>query len=317
MSLGQTLVIARRRTEGDIALVDLVAPDGAPLPTWQAGAHIDVSIGPELIRQYSLCGDSSDRSRYRLGILRDPASRGASVLAHELFQEGTSIRTGVPRNLFPLHIGQRETLLIGGGIGITPLLAMARELHRAGQAFRLHYCIRSRARAAFLGELAALPFADRVRIHADDDEADLRFNPGRDLPAPEPGIEVHFCGPNGFMTWLEAQCQARGYSAANLHQEHFSAETDTSGGGFTVELARSGLTLQIIESQTILHALRVAGIKVESMCQQGVCGTCLTDVLDGVPDHRDSFLTDEERAGNTLIAVCCSRSKTARLVLDL
>ncbi|SED62744.1 PDR/VanB family oxidoreductase [Rhodobacter sp. 24-YEA-8] len=317
MNLGQTLLIARRRTEGDTALVDLVAPDGAPLPAWQAGAHIDVGIGPDLIRQYSLCGDPADRSRYRLGILRDPASRGGSVRAHELFQEGSSIRTGVPRNLFPLHIGQRETLLIGGGIGITPLLAMAHDLHRAGHAFRLHYCIRSRSRAAFLTELAALPFADRVSIHADDGAADQRFDPVRDLPAPEPGIEVHFCGPNGFMTWLEAQCLARRYSAPNLHQEHFSAEIDTSGGGFTVELAQSGLVLQVGESQTILQTLRGAGIRVETMCQQGICGTCLTGVLDGVPDHRDSFLTDEERAGNALIAVCCSRSKTERLVLDL
>ena len=313
-----SVLIARRAIHGgEIAVLDLVAPDGAELPPFEPGAHVDVEIGPDLIRQYSLCSDPADRSRYRLAVLREPTSRGGSQGVHDHFHEGRTIRIGRPRNLFPLHVGKRHTVLVAGGIGITPLLAMAYRLHSLGAPFTLHYCVRSIARAAFLEEIQALPFASRLVLHADDGDVAQRFDPARDLPSSSEGVEVHFCGPAGFMKWLEAGCRQLGYSPEQLHQEHFSAEADTSGGSFEVELAQTGITVTVRENQSIVQALAGAGVKVETMCQQGICGTCICTVLDGIPDHRDSFLTDAEREENREMLICCSRAKSSRLVLDL
>lgn len=310
-------ILKRESQTPDIVVLDLAATSGAPLPPFEAGAHIDVEIEPGLVRQYSLCGDPAEPGRYRIGVLRDPKSRGGSVRLHETFTDGKIVRIGAPRNLFPLSEEAAESVLLGGGIGITPMIAMAYRLHARGLPFTLHYCARRKDTAAFLDELAGAPFADRVRLHFDDGEGTSPFDPATDLPDPARGAHVYACGPEGFMRHMNEVALARGYAPEALHQEFFSAEVDTGGDSFEVELATSGKTVTVHPGETIVQALAGIGVKVEVSCEQGICGTCLCTLLSGEADHRDSFLTEEERAEGDQIMLCCSRAKSPKLVLDL
>lgn len=319
MSTETMEVVVAHRTEPaeGIIVLDLVADAGATLPAFEAGAHIDVHLGPNLVRPYSLCGDPADRSHYRLGILLAPDSRGGSLAVHRSVEAGGRLRIGLPRNHFPLATEARRSVLIGGGIGITPLLAMAYRCLRDGKAFTLHYCARSRAKAAFLDELSAAPLGDRTHLHFDDGDPAQRFDPGRDLPEPSPDTHLYVCGPAGFMDWVIKEARSRGHAEAQIHREYFEAEVDTSGGAFEVRLAKSGRSVAVPAGVSIVKALSEAGIRIEVSCEQGVCGTCMCGVLEGVPDHRDSYFTDDEKAANDQILPCCSRSKTPLLVLDL
>ncbi|MFG1394938.1 PDR/VanB family oxidoreductase [Xanthobacter agilis] len=314
------LVVQRRVDDrGGIMVIDLAAPDGAALPAFTAGAHVDLHVedpatGLHLVRQYSLCGDPADRSRYRLGILDAPQSRGGSRALHWLARPGAVLRVGKPRNLFPLYAGARRSVLVGGGIGVTPLLAMAHVLQAQGGEFALHYCARAQDRTAFLEEIAEAPYRDRVHLHFDDAQP---FLATRDLPPAAPDTHLYTCGPSGFMDWVTAQAAACRYGAAQLHREDFNAEVDTTGAAFEVVAARSGVTVGVPAGVTIAAALREAGVAVNLSCESGVCGTCLVDVLEGVPDHRDSFLTPEERSAGDQILICCSRARSATLVLDI
>lgn len=316
------LIVARREQQAHgVVVLDLAAADGAALPPFEAGAHVDVQVAPGLVRPYSLCGDPSDRSRYRLGVLLEAASRGGSAAVHAGFGVGDRVRTGLPRNRFALAPAATNAVLIGGGIGVTPLLAMAHHLHRAGQDFVLHYCARERGRAAFLAELDRAPFQGRVRMHFDDGPPAQRLDLDRDLPTAAPGVHLYVCGPAGFMDWVIAGARQRGHAEAQIHSEAFTAAvngtTDGAGDRFEVVLARSGRTVAVPAGTSIVQALAGIGVTVEVSCEQGVCGTCLCDVLEGVPDHRDTYLTAEEKAANDQMALCCSRAKTPRLVLAL
>ncbi len=312
------LRIARREQQAHgIVVFDLVAPDGRALPPFGAGAHVDVHVAPGLVRQYSLCGSPSDTGRYRLGILLDPASRGGSTAIHAGFAEGGTVRVGLPRNQFPLDASAPCSVLIGGGIGVTPVLSMAHQLSESGRDFTLHYCARERDRAAFLPELDATSFRDHVRTHFDDGPAAQRLDPARDLPPPDTGAHLYVCGPTGFMDWVIAEAMGLGYPEARVHREYFTAEVDAGGAGFEVEVASSGQVVAVPDGTTIVQALATLGIKVEVSCEQGICGTCLCTVLDGIPEHRDTYLTDDEKAGNDQVLLCCSRSKSPRLLLDL
>lgn len=310
-------ITERQKAADDIIVIELVPVDGGTLPPFDPGSHVDVEIEPDLTRQYSLCGDPARSDRYRLGILLDPASRGGSSGAHQRFHVGERIRISPPRNNFPLAKEASATVLLGGGIGVTPLLAMAHHLHTVGLPFMLHYCARSRSRAAFLDELEAAPYADRVRLHFDDGDSSQRLDPVRDFPSPAGGNHLYVCGPTGFMDWVIASACTLGFPDGQVHKEYFGAEVDTGGDAFEVELSRSGKTVQVAAGQSIVAALKAIGIRVEVSCEQGVCGTCLCDVFDGIPDHRDSYLTDDEKAGNDQMMLCCSRAKTPKLVLDL
>lgn len=312
------LVIVRREEQAaGIVVLDLADPDGGALPPFEPGAHVDVQVSPGLVRQYSLCGDPADTGIYRLGILLDPASRGGSTAIHANFQAGTPVRIGPPRNLFPLAPDARRTILIGGGIGITPMIAMAHHLHRNGADFALHYCARAREKTAFLKELGEAGFHGRVHLHFDDGTEAQYFNAARDLPSPDDGVHLYVCGPDGFMAAVIAEAERRGYAPAQIHREYFKVEADRSGDAFEVVLARSGRRLKIGQDSTIAAALAEAGMKIETSCEEGICGTCLCNVISGVPDHRDVYLTDEEKAANDQMLICCSRSKTPELVLDL
>ncbi|XUA20921.1 PDR/VanB family oxidoreductase [Citrobacter sp. OP27] len=308
-----TLQVIRRELQGEVVLLTLAHADGIPLPAFSAGAHIDLHLTEDLIRPYSLCGDPQDRQHYQLGILKGGNSQGGSLAVHAL-REGDAITVSEPRNLFTLDERAGHSLLIGGGIGITPMLAMAAELHAAGRSFTLHYCARSRGQAAFVAQLESAPYAGQVYLHFSDQQ---RLNLDAVLSDVPPNTHVYVCGPTRLMDAVNDGAKRQGYAAENVHQECFSAEVQTGGAAFDVVAATSGITVQVLEDQTIVEALAQAGLKVNVSCKQGICGSCLTGVLEGEPDHRDSYLTDEEKADGDQILLCCSRSKCGRLVIDL
>lgn len=308
-----TLEITKRELEGEVLLLTLAHPQGLALPPHGAGAHIDLHLGDDLIRPYSLCGDPADRRCYQLGVLREPQSRGGSHAVHRL-RVGDRLQVSEPRNLFALDADAPHSLLIGGGIGVTPMLAMAAELQAAGRSWALHYCARSRAGAAFLPRLADPAFGERVHLHFSDERRMALDETLRDLPA---GSHIYVCGPMRLMAAVKEAALAAGHPAQNVHQECFSAEVASGGDAFEVVAAQRGLTVQVAADQSIVDALAQVGIKVQVSCKQGICGSCLTNVLEGEPDHRDSYLTDEEKADGDQMLLCCSRARSARLILDL
>ncbi|MGE8412899.1 MAG: PDR/VanB family oxidoreductase [Pseudomonas sp.] len=312
------VVVRKREIQGhDVVVLDLGRVDGAALPAFEAGAHVDIHIAPGLVRQYSLCGNPANGAVYRLGVLKDPASRGGSQSVHEMLLEGREVQISAPRNLFPLMPGAGRSILLGGGIGVTPMIAMAHTLYLQGADFELHYCARSRSRSAFLAELADAPFAGRVHTHFDDEATEQRLDLAQVLGQGAGDTHLYTCGPAGFMDWVIAGARGQGYPEERIHKEYFQVQVDTRGEGFEVIAARSNKSVQVAAGQSILDALAQVGIKIEISCEQGVCGTCLCEVLEGEPDHRDVYLTDEEKAANDQILVCCSRARSKKLVLDI
>lgn len=311
-------VASRAQAAEDIVRLDLVCPEGRDLPAFEAGAHVDLFLGNGLTRQYSLCNDPADRGRYRIAVLREPASRGGSAFVHETLTEGATLEIGAPRNLFALDEAAEEHLLFAGGVGVTPILAMARRLHAVGHSFVFHYCARERSRAAFLDELAAAPFAEVVRLSFDA-EPETRLDLDSALANPAPGRRLYVCGPGGFMTHVIDGALARGWAPDQIRKEHFAAAPAPEGENQSFELviASTGQIIPVAADQTAAQALEAAGVFVPVSCEQGVCGACLTRVTEGEPDHRDAFQTDDERAANDQFTPCCSRARTSRLVLDL
>jgi vanillate O-demethylase ferredoxin subunit len=311
--------VARKATEAlDICSLDLVAESGS-LPPFGAGAHIDVHLPGGLVRQYSLCNAPSDAGRYQISVLRDANSRGGSVAVHEAVHEGDVLIISVPKNHFPLADDATQHLLLGGGIGVTPLLAMAEKLQADGAPFTLHHCTRSHERTAFLARVAAAPYAAHVQHHFDDGEAAQKLNIAATLQAAAPGTHLYVCGPQGFMDAVLGLARAQAWPEAQLHYEFFgAAPVDTAGdGSFELEIASSGQVIKVQAQQTALQALQAAGLDVLASCEQGVCGTCLTGVQAGTPEHRDHYLTPEEKAANDQFLPCCSRACSPRLVLAL
>ena len=311
--------IARRETEAEgIAGFELASADGTPLPAFTAGSHIDVMLGDGLIRQYSLCGHPAERSRYRLGVLLDPASRGGSRAMHAL-AEGATLTISTPRNHFELAADARSHLLLAGGIGVTPLLCMAEQLAADGADFTMHYCTRSPARTAFRGRLANAAWAGRVSLHHDDGDAAQAFDMKQVLARPEADVHLYVCGPKGFMDAVLATAREQGWPEAQIHYEFFAGapvQTDADTD-FEVKLAKSGRVIPVRREQTVAQALAAAGVELPVSCEQGVCGTCLTRVIDGTPDHRDMYMTPAEQAKNDCFTPCCSRSLSPLLVIDL
>ncbi len=312
------VVVVQKSLEAEsIVSLELAAPDGAALPPFAAGAHVDVEVHPDLVRQYSLWNDPVEQDRYRIAVLLEPQSRGGSRAVHQDLREGQLLRIGFPRNNFQLAERARRSVLFAGGIGITPLLAMAYQLHRWGSDFTLHYCARTRARAAFAERLTRAPFANSVRMYFDDGPAEQGFSLERHMPEPEADVHLYICGPAGFLAAVRERAALLGWQAAQIHSEAFTQQVSLEGEGFLVRAAASGITVEVGADQSIAQALTDAGVDVLTSCEQGVCGTCLTRVLEGVPDHRDAYLTDEEKAANASITICCSRARSRILVLDI
>lgn len=306
----------------DICLFELAPAQGTTLPPFTAGAHIDVHIGG-FVRQYSLCNSPTERDVYRIGVLREPASRGGSVAMHACVP-GTTLEISEPRNHFPLEAQATHSILLAGGIGITPLMSMAAHLHETGGSFELHYCSREPQRAAFLDRLETPPFRHRAQCYFDNDSSGKRIDFAQVLAGPEPGKHLYVCGPAGFIEAVLAAAAQAGWASGNVHREYFAAGATSSAAGaagndgpFQVSLASSGRVVDVPAGTSIVEALRGCGVEVPVSCEQGVCGTCLTRVLSGTPDHRDVYLTDEERAANDQMLPCCSRALTPMLVLDL
>ncbi|MDD3353822.1 PDR/VanB family oxidoreductase [Zoogloea sp.] len=319
MSTPLSVRIARKAVEAtDIVSLELAPLEGATLPPFSAGSHIDVEVKPGVIRQYSLCNDPTESHRYLIGVLRDPASRGGSVAVHDLLQEGQVLRISAPRNHFAL-VPAKRSILFAGGIGVTPILCMAERLAQSGADFEMHYCARAADRAAFVARIQASSFAGRVHFHFDDGPAEQKLDLAAVLDAAGADAHLYVCGPGGFIDFVTQGAAARQWSSDRVHFEYFAGQkVDTSADGtFEVKLASSGKCVSVPPSQTVVAALRQAGVEIEVSCEQGVCGTCLTRVLEGEVDHRDNYLTDEEKAANDQFLPCCSRARGTLLVLDL
>lgn len=308
------VVTAREiRAEGVVSLT-LADPGGARLPAWTPGAHIDLLLD-DIVRQYSLCGPPGDQHTWRVAVLLDPDGRGGSVKVHQTLKVGDQVAVRGPRNHFPLHACPRY-IFIAGGIGITPILSMIAVATEAGSDWRLYYGGRSRASMAFLDELQ--PYGEQVIIWPDDERGLLPLD--QILGDPADGVLVYCCGPEGLLSAAEQRCAA--WPAGALHLERFTAKPQPEPAAgeqatFEVVCQRSGLTVTVPPGQSIIDALDEQGVSVLSSCLEGVCGTCETRVLEGVPDHRDSLLTEDEREAGEYMMVCVSRSKSDRLVLDL
>lgn len=312
------VVVSRKDEAQGICSYELASIDQGPLPAFSAGAHIDVHLPGGLIRQYSLCNHPEEQHRYVIGVLRDPASRGGSQSLHELINAGDRLRISEPRNLFPLAHQAKRSLLFAGGIGITPILCMAERLAHSGADFEMHYCARSSERAAFVDRISHSAFADRVFLHFDE-QPDTALNAAQVLANPQDNVHVYVCGPGGFMQHVLDSARAQGWQEELLHREYFAATpTDTSqDGSFSVKVSSTGQVFEIPADKTVVQVLESHGIDIAMSCEQGICGTCLTRVLDGVPEHRDLFLSEEEQALNDQFTPCCSRSKSPLLVLDI
>ncbi|MCK5771161.1 fatty acid desaturase [Algiphilus sp.] len=291
--------------------------EASPFPAYSAGAHIDVEVAPGHIRQYSLVGAPRADGRYRIGVKREDHGRGGSLAVHEGFAPGRVIRIGVPRNRFPLEEAAAGVVLVAGGIGITPLLAMADALHAKGTPFTLHACARSRGWLPFREELLASPFAEQLRVHLSDDPAAPRLC-AADLPEWRAGQHMYLCGPEGFMAHVTELAGARGWPSDAIHTESFAtaAKDAATEKPFTVTLARSGKRLQVPAESSLLEVLHAHNYPVPSVCTQGLCGTCSCTVIEGEVDHRDAVLSPEERQAGRM-TTCVSRAVGEGLLLDL
>ncbi|WP_445115817.1 PDR/VanB family oxidoreductase [Acinetobacter sp. WZC-1] len=300
-----------------IRAFELVSADGSALPPFEAGAHIDVHLKNGLIRQYSLSNCSSESHRYVIGVLHDESSRGGSRCIHTEYQQGDHLDISEPRNLFEIHSQTQQAILFAGGIGITPILSMAYQMKRLNIPFELHYSVRTREMIAFYGNLTE-HFGEHIHFHIRD-EPETAYDLPEILKETSSGLHLYVCGPDGFMDFITQSAQQAGWQTAQLHQEHFvAAQVDTSQDtAFTVEVAGSDRQIEVQAHQSVAQALLENGFEVPISCEQGICGTCITRVVSGIPEHRDLFMTDEEHALNNQFTPCCSRAKSKILVLEL
>ncbi|MFJ9562834.1 PDR/VanB family oxidoreductase [Streptomyces fuscichromogenes] len=307
-------VSAKEEVADGVVALTLAHPASARLPDWTPGAHIDLFLPVGVTRQYSLCGDRWDPYTYRVAVLRERDGRGGSTYVHDTLSPGDRVDAGGPRNHFPLAPSEKY-LFIGGGIGITPLLPMVHAAEVLGTDWQLLYGGRTRASMAFAEELAGT-HGKRVHVVPQDERGLL------DLPAwlgtPIPDTKIYCCGPAPLLAAVEAACAA--WPPNTLRTERFTAGEQAAPvreTSFEVELRRSGRSVTVTPDDTVLEAVRRAGAEVVTSCEQGTCGTCLTPVLEGTPDHRDAILTGHERAVGDCMFLCVSRSCGDRLVLDL
>lgn len=301
------------RVTDSVVRIELRALSG-PLPRFTAGAHIDMHLPSGVSRSYSILSSQDEPDRYLLGIAREDGGRGGSRFIHASLTVGDRLSISQPRNLFSLAEDAAVSVLIGGGIGVTPLLSMIARLEGLGRNWTLHYCARSREVAPFLDFLDR--YGDHVHLRMDDESSGLLDIAA--LMRASPDAHFYCCGPVPMLAAFEQASRETHLPDAQKHLEYFKPQGDPEQlGGFVVELARSRQEFVVSPGTTILDALREAGITTTSSCEAGICGECQVGVLSGVPDHQDMVLTDAERASNTMMMICCSGSKSDRLVLDI
>ena len=308
-----------RQDTPDIKVMELVASNGAELPAFTAGAHIDVFAAGDMRRSYSLSNDPNERHRYLIGVLREVAGRGGSTWMHEDLKEGDTVRVTPPLNNFSLDETAGEHILIAGGIGITPILSMGYRLREIGAKTTLHYCTKSAGQTAFMKEVKEV-FGDNVIFHHDGGDPGKGIKINVVLAVMPENAHLYICGPAGLMDGALAAAAHRWPDEA-IHHEYFTARKRESGWQdeeFEISLARRKKILTVPSDKTILDVVRGAGIIADSSCEDGLCGTCLTGLLNGEAEHRDSVLSKKEKAENNKILICISRArKGERLVLDL
>ncbi|MCE1117333.1 MULTISPECIES: PDR/VanB family oxidoreductase [Pseudomonas] len=298
-----------------VMVIELRAPDGAMLPAFSAGAHIELHLPGAIVRQYSLCNDPRERHRYCVGVGLSPTSRGGSRHVHQSLRVGDTLRVSPPRNNFAMEQDAAGFVFFAGGIGITPIWSMIQWCEANQRPWHLFYLVRSRQRAAFLEALRG--FGDKVTLHADDEAGGL-FDIASAINRQAPNVHFYTCGPTPLMLAVEAA--ARGFPEVQVHFEWFTPKAQNgpaSNKAFTVQLARSGQRLEVPADRSILQVLEAHGLRVESSCREGTCASCEICVLDGTPEHRDSVLSPAERKANDVMMICVSRALSDTLVLDL
>ena len=313
------LVVQRRVQEAeDINSLDFTSALEESLPAFEPGAHTDLHLPNGLIRQYSLCrpGESPSSGRYTITVQCARESRGGSMYVHEQLTVGSRVHASEPRNLFELLPAARKHLLLAGGIGITPLICMRQALALRQQDFELHYFYRSRARAAFGDLRRSAPPAQSPHLRLDGG-ADILV--AELLKRPDTDTHIYVCGPSGFMDCVLTTASEHGWPSANVHKEFFAADSShlVADRLFEVQIASTGRRSEIPVGASVFEVLEQAGLDIPVSCEQGICGTCVTQLLDGIPDHCDQCLTDAEKATNKCLTPCCSRAHSKLLVLDL
>lgn len=300
---------------GDVAKYEFRASDGSDLPVWEAGAHLDIVVAPEFLRQYSMSGNPADRSVYQIGVLREDGGRGGSKLLHRIFVEGRKVFVSRPINHFPLDETAERTILMGGGIGITPMIAMAHRLYAIGADFEMRYSIRSRGRAGFLDDLAGFPWKERVVVHVSDEGTRADFD--RALSGYRPGRHVYVCGPERYMATAVEAAERQGYPEKARHLEYFAApETpEYENHDFALKLARSGMTLRVPADRSATDVLAESGFRIDVKCSDGLCGVCKCGLVSGEVEHRDFVLSKAQR--ESAIILCQSRAADPDGVIEV
>ena len=304
-----------RREAEDIVSIELVHPQGEALPSFDAGAHVDVHVPGGLLRQYSLCNDPVERHRYVIAVLRELEGRGGSAALHRI-GKGETLTISHPRNHFPLAGREaRSHLLLAGGIGVTPMMAMLASLNARGATYRMHYCTRSPDRTAFLERLAPDIQAGRVVVHYDGGDPSKGLDIAALLASYEPGMHLYYCGPLGFMIAVKNAVGA--WPPHTVHFEYFTAPEHgpRENAPFQIKIESTGQVLEVSPDESIVDVLRANGFAIDTDCREGYCGTCITRYVGGSPEHRDTVLSEKER--KNYVMICCARAQESPLVLDL
>lgn len=301
----------------DVRMFTLRHAQDMLLPAFTAGAHIELKLTSELARSYSLLNAPGETHQYQIAVHNSPTSKGGSRWMHENLQMGQVVHCTEPRNHFPVNEQAEHSCLIGGGIGITPLMAMAKCLSALGKSWELHYCTRTPSHAGWMQELQALASEgnNTVTFHFDQVPGGQPLDLKATVKAAS--VQTHFycCGPSGMLQAFEA---ATAHCLERSHVEYFSAKSEAAlDGGYEIELVRSGMCLKVPSGRTILDVVTDAGINVLTSCREGICGSCETRLISGEADHRDAVLSPAEQAANESMMICCSGARSARLVLDL
>ncbi len=310
-------ITSKQQVAEDIFEFEFRSVEGVELPVPSPGSHLDVCVSPELTRQYSLTNGPDETGFYKIAVLREAEGRGGSRQLCDNYQQGDQIRVGAPRNLFPLEPAE-ELLFVAGGIGITPIYSMIKQSVKENNSFKFYYLTRQQSRAAYVAELDKLCGKD-MYVHADA-EADQRFDLDAMLASPNAGKHLYVCGPEGLIRAIEEKAAAAGWLAGNIHYELFSRSDSLvhdSDQSFELRISDTDQVITVGADETALEALQRCGLEVPFSCEQGVCGSCLMSVEEGLPDHRDMFLTDAEREANNSFTPCCSRANTPSLTVKL
>jgi len=325
MNESLTVQVADKWLEAEsVSVLELQGLDNEPLPAYQPGPHVDVFLRDGLCRQYSLSRYRPAPQKYQIAVLKESSSRGGSEWVHENLKIGDKIQISTPRNLFSLSAqNSGSSLLFAGGIGVTPILCMAEYLAHRKENFHLHYSGRTLSRMAYLERLSRADLASNVSIYVDSDP-DYKKIDLESILTHQVELQpyIYVCGPEGYINAVISLAQKLGWPEEKIHFERFtnnalSESAEAGDSSFEVQIASTGLVVQVAADESIIEALARHDVFIETSCEQGICGSCLTSILEGVPEHRDLYLSEQEKKANNQFLPCCARAKTKRLILDL